>query len=269
MKNNILTGLLGLLLLAGTSFAQVPQVPATRLQTRVSGLTAPIFVTNAGDGTKRLFIVERGGIIKVLQPGSNVPTDFLNITAKTSTEGERGLLGLAFHPDYETNRRFFVYYTQAAGGDIQISEFQASAGNPNVADTTEEPLLTIEHSANSNHNGGTIAFGADGYLYIATGDGGGQNDPGNNAQNINVLLGKMLRIDVNVAAGQTYAIPPTNPFATSAGADEIFALGLRNPFRWSFDRGGTNQLWLGDVGQGAWEEVDIITNGGNYGWRRV
>lgn len=267
MKNKILlAGLLGILTIAGAVFGQIP---ATRLQTRVSGLSSPIFVTNAGDGTKRLFIVERAGIIKVLQPGSNVPSSFLNITAKTSTDGERGLLGLAFHPNYETNRRFFVYYTQATGGDIQISEFQASAGDSNVADTTEKPILTIEHSANNNHNGGTLAFGPDGYLYIGPGDGGSGNDPPNNAQNINQLLGKMLRIDINVPVGDTapYYIPPTNPFATTAGADEIFAVGLRNPFRWSFDRGGTNQLWLADVGQGTWEEVDIITNGGNYGWR--
>ena len=241
---------------------------ATRLQTRFTGLSAPIFLTHAGDGSKRTFIVERAGIIKVVQPGSNVPTNFLNITALTTLEGERGLLGLAFHPQYETNRRFFVYYTKT-DGDLQISEFEASPANPNVALTSEKPILTIEHSQNSNHNGGTIAFGPDGYLYAATGDGGAGNDPPNNAQNINVLLGKVLRIDVNVPVGQgpPYAIPPTNPFAgATAGADEIFALGLRNPFRWSFDR-ETGQMWVGDVGQNSWEEVDLITNGGNYGWR--
>lgn len=245
-------------------------LPPTRLQTRYSGLTAPIYITHAGDGTKRVFIVERLGVIKVVQPGSNTPTEFLNITSLTNTSGERGLLSMAFHPQYETNRRFFVYFTRASDGAIQISEFETSPSNPNVALIAEKPIITIPHPTNNNHNGGTLNFGPDGYLYIATGDGGSGNDPPNNAQNINVLLGKMLRIDVNVPVGQTapYLIPPTNPFAgATPGADEIYALGLRNPFRWSFDRGGTNQIWLGDVGQNAWEEVDNITLGGNYGWR--
>ncbi len=269
MKQKILfTGLLILFTVA--SINVFSQAPATRLQTRLTGLSSPIHMTNAADGTERLFIVERAGIIKVVQPGSNVATNFLNITARTSTDGERGLLGLAFHPSYETNRRFFVYYTRVADGAIQIAEYQASAGDPNVADTTEKAIITVPHPGQSNHNGGTLAFGADGYLYIGTGDGGSGNDPPNNAQNINQLLGKMLRLDINVPVGQTapYLIPPTNPFAgATAGADEIFAVGLRNPFRWSFDRGGTNQLWLADVGQGTWEEVDIVTNGGNFGWR--
>lgn len=245
-------------------------VPTTRLQTRYSGLSAPIFVTNAGDGTKRIFIVERAGVIKVVQPGSNTPTVFLNITSLTTVTGERGLLSVAFHPQYETNRRFFCYFTRASDGAIQISEFEASPSNPNVALTTEKPIITIPHPTNSNHNGGTLAFGADGYLYAATGDGGSGNDPPNNAQNINSLLGKMIRIDINVPPTQVpaYNIPPTNPFAgATPGADEIYALGLRNPFRWSFDRGGTNQIWVGDVGQDSWEEVDNITLGGNYGWR--
>lgn len=260
--------ILGLLfvLISTNVFAGVATLPPTRLQTRFSGLSAPIYMTNAGDGTKRIFIVERAGIIKVVQPGSTTPTDFLNITSLTTTVGERGLLSVAFHPNYETNRRFFVYFTRAADGAIQISEFDASPTDPNVALTTEKPIITIPHSANSNHNGGTLAFGPDGYLYIGTGDGGSGNDPPNNAQNKDVLLGKMLRLDVSPQSG--YLIPPTNPFAGAIpGADEIFALGLRNPFRWSFDRGGSNQLWLGDVGQNNWEEVDTITNGGNYGWR--
>ena len=267
-KKMFLIGVLGIITM--TAISSVGQVAAVRLQTRVSGLSSPIFVTNAGDGTKRLFIVERAGIVKVVQPGSNVATEFLNITPKTSTDGERGLLGLAFHPSFETNRRFFVYYTRASDGAIQIAEYQASAGNPNVADTIEKPIITILHPGQSNHNGGTIAFGADGYLYAGIGDGGSGNDPPNNAQNINQLLGKMIRLDINVPVGQTapYLIPSTNPFAgATAGADEIYSVGMRNPFRWSFDRGGTNQLWVADVGQGALEEVDIITNGGNFGWR--
>jgi len=237
------------------------------LQQFLSGLSSPVFMTNAGDGTNRLFIVQQGGIIRVLQPGfTSAPTTFLDITVPVLSGGERGLLGLAFHPDYETNRRFFVYYTRDPDGAIQISEFQASVANPNVANTTEIPIITIPHPTNSNHNGGTVAFGPDGYLYAGPGDGGSGNDPPNNAQNINQLLGKIIRIDIN--GGAPYAIPPTNPFAGMIpGADEIYAVGMRNPYRFAFDRGGTNQLWAADVGQGSIEEIDIITLGGNYGWR--
>lgn len=238
---------------------------AIRLQPFMSGFNTPVFMTSARDGTNRLFVVEQGGIIRVIQPGTRTSTVFLDITGPVLSGGERGLLGLAFHPQYATNRRFFVYYTRDTDGAIQISEFTASAGNPNVADTTERIILTIPHPTNSNHNGGTIAFGPDGYLYAGPGDGGSGNDPPNNGQNIDALLGKMLRIDINGAL--PYAIPPTNPYVGTAGADEIYAIGLRNPYRFSFDRGGTNQLWLGDVGQGSREEVDIITLGGNYGWR--
>lgn len=273
MKRNLIcVGLVCLVAVAAANalgFGTTP-VPTTRLQTRYSGLTSPIYLTHAGDGTKRVFIVERAGIIKVVQPGSNTPSNFLNISTLTTVDGERGLLSVAFHPQYETNRRFFCYFTRASDGSIQISEFTASESNPNVANTAEKPIITIPHPTNSNHNGGTLAFGADGYLYAGPGDGGSGNDPPNNAQNLNSLLGKMIRIDVDVPAQQTpaYNIPSSNPFAgATPGADEIFAVGLRNPFRWSFDRGGTNQLWLGDVGQNAWEEVDIIVNGGNYGWR--
>ncbi|HEX8637382.1 MAG TPA: PQQ-dependent sugar dehydrogenase, partial [Pyrinomonadaceae bacterium] len=243
--------------------------PTIRLQPVLSGLSSPVFVTSARDGSGRLFVVEQGGSIKVAQPGAATTTEFLNISSKISAGGERGLLGLAFHPQYSQNRRFFVYYTRAGDFAIQIAEYQASASNPNVANTTEKVIITIPHPNFSNHNGGTIAFGADGYLYAAPGDGGSANDPNNNAQNVDVLLGKMLRIDINVPAGstQTYLIPPDNPFAgATAGADEIYAYGLRNPYRFSFDR-ATNQLWTADVGQGAREEVDIITRGGNYGWR--
>lgn len=243
--------------------------PTIQIQPVLSGLSSPVFITNARDGSGRLFIVEQGGIIKVAQPGAATATTFLNISSRIIGGGERGLLGLAFHPQYSQNRRFFVYYTRAGDGAIQIGEYQVSANNPNVADTAEKVIITIPHPTNTNHNGGTIAFGADGYLYAAPGDGGGANDPPNNAQNLNVLLGKMLRIDVNVPAGSTanYVIPPDNPFAgATAGADEIYAYGLRNPYRFSFDR-ANNQLWTADVGQGEREEVDIITRGGNYGWR--
>lgn len=247
---------------------------AIALQPYLSGLSSPVLLTNAKDGTDRVFVVEQGGIIKVVQPGSTTPTVFLDIQARVLDGGERGLLGLAFHPQYPTNGRFFVYYTRdsaiaADDGDIVISEFHVSAGNMNVGDPNSEiPLLTIEHTQFGNHNGGMLEFGPDGFLYAGTGDGGSANDPNQNGQNINSLLGKMLRIDIDTPNGPIpYSSPPTNPFVGVAGADEIFAFGLRNPWRWAFDRGGSNQLYLGDVGQGAWEEIDIITLGGNYGWR--
>jgi glucose/arabinose dehydrogenase len=235
-----------------------------------SGIASPVFVGNAADGTNRLFIVERAGTIRVLQPGSSSPTLFLDIRSKIVSGGEQGLLGLAFHPLYSTNGRFFVYYTQAADGTLVIAEYKVAASNKDVADPTEKVILTIPHPTNTNHNGGMLAFGPDGFLYIGVGDGGSANDPPNNAQNVNVLLGKILRIDINPpqASGAQYVSPSTNPFfGTTAGRDEIFALGIRNPWRFSFDR-LTGQLWVADVGQGAREEVDTpILSGGNYGWR--
>lgn len=230
-----------------------------------SGLSSPTFVANAGDGSNRLFIVEQGGTIRVLQPGASTPTLFLDIRTKVVAGGEQGLLGLAFHPQYTTNGRFFVYYTRAGDGTLVIAEYHVSA-DPNVADPTETVLLTIPHPTNTNHNGGMLAFGPDHFLYIGVGDGGSANDPPNNAQNINVLLGKILRIDVGMPG--VYTSPSSNPFFGSVpGADEIFAYGFRNPWRFSFDR-VTGVQWVGDVGQGAREEVDMpIVNGGNYGWR--
>ena len=252
---------------------------AIRLDPFVSGLSFTVFVTNAQDGSNRLFIIQKAGTILVKLPtSSNVePTPFLNITSRVrSAENERGLLGLAFHPDFRSNGRFFVYYTRVGDFAIQIAEYHCDPGS-NVADSVNEKIiLTIPHSTNSNHNGGTVAFGMDGYLYAGTGDGGSANDPPNNAQNINVLLGKMIRIDINnVPAGQVpqYNIPPDNPYVGRDGADEIFAIGLRNPYRFSFDNGrqrGTqarHRLWVADVGQGSIEEVDLVKNGGNYGWR--
>ena len=241
---------------------------AVQLQPVLTGLSSPLYVTHARDGSNRLFILEQGGRILVLQPGGAAPTVFLDITTNVLSGGEQGLLGLAFHPQYTGNRRFFVHYTRQSDGAIVIAEYHASAGNPNLAETAETVLLVIPHPTFTNHNGGTIGFGPDGFLYIGTGDGGSGNDPNNRAQNTNDLLGKMLRIDVNTPNGLVpYSSPPDNPFfGTTPGSDEIFALGLRNPFRWSFDR-ATGQLYAGDVGQGAREEIDIITNGGNYGWR--
>jgi hypothetical protein len=263
----------GLTALAGVVAAliltlSIPLVAALQLMPVVaSGLSSPLFVGHAGDGSDRLFIVERGGVIKVLQPGSSSPTTFLDIKTRVVAGGEQGLLGLAFHPLYASNGRFFVFYTRA-DGEIVIAEYGVSA-DPNVASTTETIVLTIPHPGNTNHNGGMLAFGPDQYLYVGVGDGGGANDTENNAQAVDVLLGKILRIDVNPPEGSgAYVSPATNPFyGPGGGRDEIFAYGLRNPWRFSFDR-LTGQPWVADVGQGAREEVNMpIVNGGNYGWR--
>jgi glucose/arabinose dehydrogenase len=260
------------LLAAALLLLALPLQAAIQLAPVASGLSSPLFVGHAGDGSNRLFIVERGGLIKVLQPGESVPTNFLNLDPQVLSGGERGLLGLAFHPDYETNGRFYVFYTRdgataADDGDLVIAEYTVSA-DPNVANTTEHVLLTIEHSSQGNHNGGNLSFGADGHLYANIGDGGGANDTPNNAQNINTLLGKILRLDVGPPhALGSYSSPADNPYVGVAGLDEIYSLGWRNPWRSSFDR-STGQMWIGDVGQDAWEEIDSpIVKGGNYGWR--
>lgn len=273
-KNQIFAGLCCFLCFSAvTIWAQSAPPPFRLRQNFITGLSSPVHLTNAKDGTRRIFIVQQRGIVKVVQPGSSTTADFLNISTVVSSSGfERGLLGLAFHPQYSSNRRFFVYYTRQSDGAIEIAEYSASTADPNRANPAAvRIIITIPHPTNANHNGGTIAFGPDGLLYAATGDGGSGNDPPNNAQNINILLGKFIRLDINTPVGQIpleYNIPPTNPYAgATPGRDEIYAVGLRNPYRFSFDRGGTNQLWVGDVGQNAIEEVDIITLGGNYGWR--
>ncbi len=244
-----------------------------QLQPVVSGLNRPLLVASARDGSNRLFIVERAGLVRLVTPGASqpLPTPFLNLTAKvltTTAQGdERGLLGLAFHPQFSANRRFYVNYTRQPDGATVISEFRVSIGSANVADVEEKIVLTVPQPF-SNHNGGMMDFGKDGFLYIGMGDGGSGNDPGNRAQNIEELLGKFLRIDVNTPNGAVpYSSPPSNPFfGATPGRDEIYAVGLRNPWRWSFDR-ETGQLYAGDVGQGAVEEIDIIELGKNYGWR--
>jgi glucose/arabinose dehydrogenase len=250
--------------LSGAAHAQTPRI---ELQPVLSGLASPVFLTSARDGTGRRFIIEQPGRIRVLQPGAATSTVFLDITGSVLCCGERGLLGLAFHPQFSTNRRFFVNYTRRGDGATVISEYRASA-DPNVADSAETILLTIPQPF-ENHNGGMIAFGPDGFLYIGMGDGGSGNDPGNRAQNVEDLLGKMLRIDIDTPQNPflRYSSPSTNPyFGATPGRDEIFAVGLRNPWRFSFDR-ATNQLYAADVGQNAREEIDIVVLGGNYGWR--
>ena len=258
----------------------VPPAPASALSLPevITGLSSPVYVTGARDGTNRLFVVEQGGRIKAYtQAGASLGT-FLNISGSIASGGERGLLGLAFHPNYETNRKFYVYFTRK-GGDIAINEYKAQSGNPNRADmSTRRRILTIEHSANSNHNGGMLAFGPDNYLYIGTGDGGGSGDAPNNAQNKNRLLGKILRININGTVGsRQYKNPASNPFVGKAGRNEIWSYGLRNPWKFSFDR-TRGDLWIGDVGQNRYEEIDrkqVTSTGGsaargsNFGWRVV
>lgn len=236
-----------------------------------SGFNSPVSIKNAGD--TRLFVVEQDGIIKIVNSDGSVnATPFLNIDDRViDTGNERGLLGLAFHPQYISNGFIFVNYNNNSG-DTVVSRFVVNPPNGDIADpNTEEILLTINQPF-SNHNGGDLAFGSDGYLYIATGDGGSGGDPDNYSQNLGSLLGKMLRINVNNAqGGNNYAIPADNPFVgNSAALDEIWAYGLRNPWRFSFDS-QTNDLWIGDVGQGNIEEIDFVesssTGGENYGWR--
>jgi glucose/arabinose dehydrogenase len=250
---------------------RIAAVEAVQLQSIITGLSNPLYVTHANDGTNRLFILEQAGRIRVVQPGASTSTIFLDIVSKVLSGGERGLLGLAFHPQYSVNGRFFVYYTRQTDGALTVSEFHVSV-DPNVANANSEIVFNgnfpIPHSTNTNHNGGCMQFGPDGFLYLGTGDGGAANDPPNNAQNINVMLGKILRIDVDTPNGAiVYSSPPSNPFfGPTAGLDEIYAFGMRNPWRFSFDR-STGQLLCGDVGQSAREEIDIVTPGGNYGWR--
>jgi glucose/arabinose dehydrogenase len=243
------------------------ETPVIELEPVLTGLANPVYVTSPRDGTGRLFIVEQPGRILVLHPQGFAPTVFLDITSRIRAGGEQGLLGLAFHPDYSVNHRFFVNYTRALDGATVIAEYHASGLDPDSADQQETVLLVIPQPF-ANHNGGMIEFGPDGFLYIGVGDGGSANDPGNRAQNKKQLLGKILRIDVDHPEGsRPYSSPEGNPFfGSTPGKDEIYAQGLRNPWRFSFDR-LTGRLYAGDVGQNAWEEVDIVTAGGNYGWR--
>jgi glucose/arabinose dehydrogenase len=253
----------GLLSLASMPASADPSLPVIALEPVVSaGLHHPVYITHAGDGSGWLFVVEQPGRIRVVQQGRMLERPFLDIAGVVRHAGEQGLLGLAFHPGYKTNGRFFVNYVRQSDGSTVIAEFRVSA-DANVAQADERPLLTVAQPY-PNHKGGMVEFGPDGFLYIALGDGGSGGDPGNRSQNTNELLGKLLRIDVD--HGSPYAIPKENPFVSGGGRPEIFAYGLRNPWRFSFDR-QTGELWAADVGQNAWEEIDIVTRGGNYGWR--
>lgn len=241
-----------------------------------NGLTRPVYVTQAGDGTNRLFVVEQGGVIRVmlLNDGFMLETPFLDIQTRVRTNAadisEEGLLSVAFAPDFETSGRFYVYYTNLAGNNV-IARYDIS-DDVNVADAASEQIvLTISHPLYENHNGGQLQFGPDGMLYIGTGDGGGSGDPFEAAQNLNDLRGKILRIDVETGTPTTYVVPADNPYANDGNAatrGEIWDAGLRNPWRFSFDR-QTQDLYIGDVGQEAVEEIDFQTageSGANFGW---
>ncbi|MBI3652490.1 MAG: PQQ-dependent sugar dehydrogenase [Acidobacteria bacterium] len=243
--------------------------PAVRvtLEPVVSGLVEPVLVTHAGDSSRRIFILERRGVIKVLQYGESQPSVFLDITDRARFDNLGGLLGLAFHPQYRTNGRFFILYLRR-DETIIAAEFRVSDSNPNVADPSSEKYLLTEPKLLNGHMGGTVEFGPDGYLYISLGDGSPGSDTLNNAQNLDSLLGKILRLDVDhTSDGKNYASPGSNPFyGATLGRDEIYAYGFRNPYRFSFDK-TTGQLYVGDVGERVKEEIDVVTAGGNYGWR--
>ncbi len=268
---------------AGDTVADQPLAVSTERAFPNLDFVRPIVVTHAGDGSNRVFVAEQEGIIKVFKNDQNAEeaTVFLDIDARckySDNQNEEGLLGFAFHPKFKENGEFFLYYTSTEADLLSIvSRFRVSKDNPNAADAaSEEEILRIPQPF-WNHNGGTLEFGPDGFLYIGLGDGGSANDPHGNGQNLTTLLGKMLRIDVDHKAdGMNYAIPKDNPFigklvsvgprgAMVPARGEIYATGLRNIWRMSFDR-KTGTLWAGDVGQNLWEEINIIKSGGNYGW---
>jgi len=247
-------------------------VPEIALETLLTGLAQPTAIAHAGDA--RLFLTLQRGRIVVFENGAVRPTSFLDVTPLVSCCGERGLLGLAFHPRYGENGLFFVNYTNTAGNTV-VARYRVSSVDPNVADPLSAVTLLVITQPFANHNGGQLAFGPDGHLYIGMGDGGSANDPMCHGQRDDSLLGKILRIDVdaNASSPPFYGIPPDNPFAVPGGArDEIWAKGLRNPWRFSFDR-ATGDLYIGDVGQGAREEIDFqpagSRGGENYGWKMM
>lgn len=256
---------------AATTAAPSPTAsapPELTVERVANGLARPTFVTHAGDGSGRLFVLEKPGRIRVIKGGALLPEPFLDISAIVGSSGnEQGLLGLAFHPEYERNGRFFVAYT-AKDADNTVAEYRVSAASADRAEPGSARELLAVADQYPNHNGGMLAFGPDGYLYISMGDGGSGGDPNGNGQNLGALLGKLLRIDVN--SGDPYGIPAANPFAKQPGArPEIWAYGLRNPWRFSIDR-ETGDLWIADVGQNKYEEVDFqpaqSKGGENYGW---
>ncbi|MFO7676984.1 MAG: PQQ-dependent sugar dehydrogenase [Thermoplasmatota archaeon] len=244
-------------------------------ETVASGLTSPVGLVNAGDGSNRLFIIDQTGIINIIENDVLNPEPFLDISDKIvdldQIYDERGLLGLAFHPNYKDNGRFFVYYSAPKTGtgidhESIVAEYQVS-NDPNVANPDSETIIFRVDQPEANHNGGQLVFGPDSFLYIGLGDGGGAGDNHGiigNGQDINTSLGSLLRIDIDNEL--PYSVPSDNPFVGKDGLDEIYAWGFRNPWRFSFDS-QTNDLWVADVGQDEWEEINIVQKGENYGWR--
>jgi glucose/arabinose dehydrogenase len=288
-------GLLGtLLLFAGCKKHDPPMTKELDIELVADGLVSPIGLVAIPDNSKRLAVIDQIGKVWIIdKDDQKLPTPFIDVTTKmislSPNYDERGLIGLAFHPNYRNNGRFYIYYQlpPRPGGPqagvnwnnlSRISEFKVSAANSNMADMNSEKVLLDIDDPQSNHNGGTLAFGRDGYLYIAIGDGGAANDvapghvqdwyatnAGGNGQDLDSnLFGNILRIDVN--SGSPYGIPADNPFVNKPGLDETYAYGFRNPFRFSFDMGGSHQLFAGDAGQVLYEEVSIVKKGGNYGW---
>lgn len=254
-----------LLFCAGIFSSCMFNAQSITLEEFATGFTAPVEMVNANDA--RMFVVQQNGIIKILQANGTVnSTNFLNISSKITYGGERGLLGLAFHPQYPTNGYFFIYYNDTSG-NITVARYTRSSTNPDVADPSTEKIILNVPKPFDNHNGGSIHFAPDGYLWVVTGDGGSGGDPNNNAQNKNSLLGKLLRLDINATGA--YNIPPGNPFVGIDGADEVWAYGLRNAWKFNFDTVSGNVM-IADVGQGQIEEINrmpLTQPEINYGWR--
>src|SRR5438445_6300736 len=249
-----------------------PTPTTVALTTVVSGLVSPVDLQTPDDNSGRLFVVEQTGTIRIISNGALLSGNFLDITSKVDFGGEKGLLGVAFHPNYSQSGRFYLNYDRISSGEMEtvIAEYKVLATDPNQADPASERILLTVNQPFPNHKGGQLAFGPDGFLYIGLGDGGSEGDPLGKGQNLQTLLGKILRIDVDgaFAPGKQYAIPADNPFTPPGGLPEIWAYGLRNPWRFSFDR-VTGKLFAGDVGQHSFEEVDIITRAGNFGWNKM
>src|SRR5262245_21383047 len=274
-KTQVVICAVGVLLLlaagcGGSTNSNTPQNGSFTLQPFISGLNSPLGLEQPNDGTNRLFVVQQGGTIRIIQNGSVLTAAFLDITSKVTTGGEMGLLGVTFHPSFSSNGKLYVNYVRTVSGQIQsvIAEYTASPANANQVNVaTERILLTVNQVGNfNNHKAGQLAFGPDGLLYFGLGDGGSGGDPFGHGQDTSSLLGKLMRIDINSAdPGLQYHIPSDNPFVSGGGLPEIWAFGFRNPWRFSFDRSG-GRLFMADVGQDHFEEIDIVTKGGNYGW---
>ncbi len=256
---------------SSASTSRPPEPTDAKIEVVVDGLVAPLDVTHAGDGSGRIFIAEQAGRIRIVRDGALVERPFLDITDRVGSGGERGLLGLAFHPDYPADPRLFVDYTDRSG-DTVIASFRVGSEDAGLVDpATENVILWIDQPF-ANHNGGAVAFGPDGMLYVGMGDGGSAGDPQGNGRKLGTLLAKILRIDIDGGGPEPYAVPADNPFVAVAGArPEIWATGMRNPWRFRFDR-TTGDLWIGDVGQRLYEEIDVMragVGGLDFGWNTM